>query len=76
MAYEKEDKNTLKNELSKLTKEGLNIGIVIGPEGGIEKDEIDKLKQSGAKTITLGSRILRTETAAMYITSIITYELS
>lgn len=42
---------------------------------GIEELEIDKLKQAGAKVITLGQRILRTETASIYLSSIIIYEL-
>ncbi len=42
-----------------------NIGIVIGPEGGISEKEIDALEALGARQITLGPRILRTETAAV-----------
>lgn len=78
VAYECEEKNSLKQEidnLKKLNKEHLKIGIVIGPEGGISKEEIEKLVQSGAKTITLGKRILRTETVAFVMASILQYEL-
>ncbi|MGI5899573.1 MAG: RsmE family RNA methyltransferase [Christensenellales bacterium] len=42
-----------------------SIGIVIGPEGGIEEVEIALLKEAGAVIVTMGSRILRTETAAI-----------
>ena len=42
-----------------------DIGIVIGPEGGISPEEIADLEAVGAKTVTLGPRILRTETAAI-----------
>ncbi len=49
-------------------KSGMNIGIIIGPEGGFEEKEIDAAINAGGKVISLGSRILRTETAA--ITSI------
>ena len=42
-----------------------DIGIVIGPEGGMSAGEIDALTELGAKPITLGPRILRTETAAV-----------
>lgn len=45
--------------------EARDIGIVIGPEGGMSAEEVDALKKIGAKTITLGPRILRTETAAL-----------
>lgn len=42
-----------------------NIGIVIGPEGGFDQDEINHLMATEAKIISLGRRILRTETAGM-----------
>ena len=57
-----------------LEKENSKIGVVIGPEGGIDKQEIDELKLCGAKIITLGNRILITETAPIAITSNILYE--
>jgi RNA methyltransferase, RsmE family len=53
----------------------LSIGIVIGPEGGLEKEEVDVLKEAGAHIVGLGPRILRTETAGIVLTSIIMYEL-
>lgn len=80
VAYEEEKQNTIKKELKELKKsnkkENLKIGIIIGPEGGIEKDEIEFLKKSGAKIVTLGNRILRTETAPIVMTSVIMYELN
>lgn len=77
IAYEKEKENFLKAELKKLTniKDNIKIGVVIGPEGGIDEEEIQKFKENGAKIITLGNRILRTETVALNILSIIMYEL-
>jgi 16S rRNA (uracil1498-N3)-methyltransferase len=42
-----------------------DIGVLIGPEGGIEPREIDALRGVGAHIVTLGSRILRAETAAV-----------
>lgn len=76
VAYEEEKENNIKQELKKLNKkEKLKIGILVGPEGGIEKEEIEIMKNSGAKIITLGNRILRTETAPIVMTSIIMYEL-
>lgn len=77
VAYENEKENKLKNELEKLKldqKENLKIGIIIGPEGGIDKEEIELLKKQDAKIITLGNRILRTETVALNMLSIIMYE--
>lgn len=78
VAYENEKENTLKQELQNLKKQGkeeLKIGILIGPEGGIDPKEIELLNNSGAKIITLGKRILRTETVALNVLSIIMYEL-
>ena len=46
-------------------KSGMNVGVVIGPEGGFEQTEIDLAREAGGKIISLGSRILRTETAAI-----------
>ncbi len=53
-----------KEALSKI-KNGCSIGIFIGPEGGFEQSEIDAALEFGAKTVSLGARILRTETAAI-----------
>ena len=76
VAYEEEKENWVKNELVKLNKkENLKIGVLIGPEGGIEKEEIEALKNAGAKIVTLGNRILRTETAPIVMASVIMYEL-
>lgn len=76
LAYENEEKNTLKNVLKTLeNKKNLKIGIIIGPEGGIDYKEVQKLVEAGAKTITLGKRILRTETVGLAMASIIMYEL-
>ena len=72
---EEEKENTLKNELKKLDgTKNLKIGIIIGPEGGIDKTEVEKLAKAGAKVVTLGKRILRTETASISIMSNIVYE--
>ena len=45
--------------------DAVNIGIVIGSEGGISPEEVSALEAVGAQTITLGPRILRTETASI-----------
>ena len=75
LAYEKEANNSLKNELLKIKEKDFNrIGVIIGPEGGIDEKEADLLKQAGVKIITLGKRILRTETVALSVLSNIMYE--
>lgn len=50
-------------------KSGMNVGIIIGPEGGFEEKEIDLACEAGGKIISLGSRILRCETAAIAATA-------
>ena len=41
------------------------LSVVVGPEGGFEQEEVGRLVQNGAKTATLGRRILRCETAPL-----------
>lgn len=52
-----------------------SLGIFIGPEGGFAEEEIEVAKDIGAECITLGHRILRTETAGLAILSILMFEL-
>ena len=54
---------------------GQSVGIFIGPEGGFEEAEIEQALESGAKSITLGKRILRTETAGLAILSVLMFQL-
>lgn len=77
LAYELEENNYIKSELLKIkgTKENYKIAIVIGPEGGIDEGEAIKLEEAGAKVVSLGKRILRTETVALQVSSIVMYEL-
>ena len=76
VCYENEKENYIKNELIKLkNKEEAKIAVVIGPEGGLEEKDVEYLKQNGASVVTLGNRILRTETVALNLLSIIMYEL-
>lgn len=54
---------------------GNSVSIFIGPEGGFDKDEIEYLISLGFKSISLGKRILRAETACVYSLSVISYLL-
>lgn len=54
---------------------GQDIAIFIGPEGGFDEDEIRKAMEDGMQPVTLGKRILRTETAGMTVLSILMYHL-
>ena len=54
---------------------GQSIGIFIGPEGGFAPEEIEQAMAHAMQPITLGKRILRTETAGMTVLSILMYTL-
>lgn len=76
--YEKAERYSFKDaieEIKEYDKSNINIGIVIGPEGGFEPSEVEQLREAGAKIVTLGKRILRTETVALAMSSVIMYEL-
>lgn len=65
VAYEAEDGATLSNSLILNKGKLQNIAIMIGAEGGFSEKEIELLKSSEAKIVSLGNRILRTETASI-----------
>ena len=74
--YENEEGFGVRKLMTNIEKKSIkNIAIVIGPEGGFEESEIESLKKCGANIITLGPRILRTETAGFTALSLIMYEL-
>ena len=80
LAYEKEEKTTLKEALKKIKEKygekEVKIAVIIGPEGGIDLKEVEMIKENdNVITVTLGKRILRTETVALNVLSIIMYEL-
>lgn len=70
------------NERTKSIKQSIkgvdikNIGIFVGPEGGFEDVEIKAIEEIGGQSVSLGPRILRTETASLVASSIVLYELS
>lgn len=72
VAYENEDKKTIKDILKNNKVE--KIAIVVGPEGGLTEKEVEELIKCGAKAVSLGKRILRTETAPIAMLSMIIYE--
>jgi 16S rRNA (uracil1498-N3)-methyltransferase len=51
------------------------LGVFIGPEGGFATKEVEFAKSIGARVVTLGNRILRTETAGLAVLSIIMFEI-
>lgn len=62
-----ESKNGMEDTKDALAqiKSGMSVGILIGPEGGFDEKEIEQAFEIGGKVISLGKRILRTETAAI-----------
>lgn len=75
VAYENELNNCIKNELKNVNPKPNKIAIIIGPEGGLERTEVDEIINCGGKCVTLGKRILRTETAPIVMSTAILYEL-
>lgn len=79
LCYENEENVSLKNVLKQTLSEKndfdeIKIAVIIGPEGGLDISEVEFMKQSGAKVVSLGKRILRTETVSLTLLSIIMYE--
>ncbi len=73
--WEEEDQKNIKDILSDQTWEHTkDVFIIVGPEGGLSRDEILKAKAAGFISVSLGKQILKVETAAMAIISIIQYE--
>lgn len=73
IAYEDERATTLKQALR--AGVGGRIALIVGPEGGLEQEEVEHLRARGARAVSLGRRILRTETAGMAMLAQVLYEL-
>ena len=74
VAYEDENTVSLKQALRAANSPG-SIALLIGPEGGLEEGEVRQLVQAGAVSVSLGKRILRTETAGMAMLAQTLYEV-
>lgn len=75
LPYELEEGMDITRKIIDDIKPGQDVAIFIGPEGGFDENEVDKAQKAGFKSITLGKRILRTETAGMCVMSILMYQL-
>ena len=75
LCYE-DEKNTSLKEVLKNNCDNSSVAVVIGPEGGIDKEEADYLIDCGFKCVSLGKRILRCETAGLHALANINYELN
>lgn len=69
-----EDMAAARAEIAQI-RPGMSVGIFIGPEGGFDTEEVELAKAHGARPITLGRRILRTETAGMAALSVLMFHL-
>ena len=75
MPYECERENTIKALLRNIGTNVKNVAVVIGPEGGFSEDDINILKRlDNIKLVSLGKRILRTETAGIATIAMLLYE--
>ena len=75
MPYEKAEGMDSARTLVRSLHGRQSVGIFIGPEGGFAPEEVEDAAACGAQAMTLGHRILRTETAGMTMLSIIMFEL-
>lgn len=73
--YEMAEDMTKTKELMSSLCPGQRVAVFIGPEGGLEESEVQVALESGIEPITLGKRILRTETAGLTVMSWIMYHL-
>ena len=73
--YEHEEGIMHTKDLLKRMDPGMSVGVFIGPEGGFEDSEIQKANDKGFHTISLGRRILRTETAGLCALSVLMFAL-
>ena len=65
LPYENERGMAETREALEALRPGMKVAIFIGPEGGFDPKEVELAREAGARAISLGSRILRTETAAI-----------
>lgn len=79
LAYELEEhcslKNILRKELEGKSNQPHRILAIVGPEGGFSQKEVEQMIQARARSVSIGENILRTETAAIAMLSMIFYEL-
>ncbi len=71
VCWEEERQTSLK---SALEGDAWNIGVVIGPEGGFEAAEVERMREAGGVSVTLGPRIMRTETAGIAVMAAVFYD--
>lgn len=73
LPWEGETKISLKKVLESQPAVPGNVTVLIGPEGGFSLEEVNRAREGGAVPVTLGPRILRTETAGLVVSSVLLY---
>ena len=73
--YERAEGMEKTREILKGIRSGDEVAVFIGPEGGFEEAEIEEAMKAQIKPVTLGKRILRTETAGMTVLAFLLYQL-
>jgi 16S rRNA (uracil1498-N3)-methyltransferase len=75
-AYEGDSRLNAKEGVAKVTTDGLKEAwIFVGSEGGFSATEVERFKEAGLSTVTLGSQVLRVETACVALISVLKYDL-
>ncbi len=75
LPWELAERVDLRERLPDLVAGARSLLLVVGPEGGFSHDEVETARAAGAVPVSLGARILRTETAALVLLSIVNYTL-
>jgi 16S rRNA (uracil1498-N3)-methyltransferase len=75
VAWERETERSIRDGLQAALADGPgSLSLVVGPEGGFTSSEITLARDAGALTVSLGPRILRTETAGPVLAALVLYE--
>jgi len=76
LPYEGERVTGIREALARLRGQGVtSLGVVVGPEGGFEASEVERARAAGAIVVSLGPRVLRSETAGIVAAALALYEL-
>jgi len=75
LMFAEREGNSLATALDEIRMSDANVTALVGPEGGWNEDEIDRARNAGWQIVTLGGRILRAETAAIVIATLLQHRL-
>jgi 16S rRNA (uracil1498-N3)-methyltransferase len=75
LPWEGERERGIQEPLSRARGSVAEVSLLVGPEGGLEADEVELARQAGFQVVSLGRRVLRAETAALVAAALVLYEL-